>query len=87
MRTPSADLDPGLPDNLLSAQVPGDGHHGVFADPVGQAVMILSVGQTRTRGSVDNQAPWSCTNEKIIYDLLRFTLFVTSFCFAELLFK
>ena len=63
MCAPSADLDPSLPDNLLSAQVPGDGHHGVFADPVGQAVMILSVGQSRTRGKVDNQAPRSCNNE------------------------
>ena len=47
MCAPSAYLDPGLPDNLLTTQVPGDGHHGVFADPVSQAVMVLSVGQTR----------------------------------------
>ena len=63
MCAPSADLDPSLLDNRRSAQVPGDGYHGVFADPVGQAVMILSVGQSRTRGSVDNQAPRSCNNE------------------------
>ena len=62
MCAPSADLDPGLPDNLLTTQVPGDGHHGVFADPVSQAVMILSVGQTRARGGVDNQTPRSCKN-------------------------
>ena len=63
MCAPSADLDPSLPNNSWSAQVPGDGYHGVFADPVGQAVMILSVGQSRTRGSVDNQASRSCNNE------------------------
>lgn len=54
---PSTDLDASLPDNFLSAQVPGDGDHGVFADPVCEGVMILSVGQTSTRGGVDDQTP------------------------------
>ena len=62
---PSADLDPSLLDNCRSTKVPGNGYHGVFADPVGQAVMILSVGQARTRGKVDNQAPRSCKIEII----------------------
>ena len=51
------DLDAGFLDNGGSAQVPGDGDHGVLADPVGQGVMIFGPGQTRAWGQVDNQTP------------------------------
>ena len=40
------DLDACLPDYGRPAQVPGDGDHSVFADPVGQAVVVLGVAQT-----------------------------------------
>ena len=43
--------------NSGSPKVPGDGDHGVFADPVGQAVMVLGVGQAGAGSQVDDQAP------------------------------
>ena len=53
------DLDACLPDYGGPAQVPGDGHHSVFADPVGQAVMVLGVTQTCTVFTNQRTISWS----------------------------
>ena len=58
-----SDLDACLPDYGGAPQVPGDGDHGVFADPVGQAVVVLGVAQPSTRGGVDDQTPGTSTGQ------------------------